>query len=235
MGGLCQTALCWPTTSAGVSRALYAPRRAEQPTADLGRCPERHLRLQRLRRRVKAKDHDAGLGRVCAPLLPARVAGAFCEDPALRFARQSPAPGTPGPCPQTFGNLCPDGSGAGAAWPGTGPSDAAGIVCLLPTADVGPGAGSGAAACGAAGGYPGLIMKNVLHPQNVLRENAPPTAWRHGAAAQTPGRVPAPVCLAWNGWLVAHLRREQAPLFTADRCGRCCDATLELARIYFPQ
>lgn len=78
-------------------------------------------------------------------------------------------------------------------------------------------------------------MKNALHPQNVLRENAPPTAWEPGAAARAPDPVGTPVCLAWTGWLVPDLSREQAHLSTAGRCGRDCAAALELARIYFPQ
>ena len=78
-------------------------------------------------------------------------------------------------------------------------------------------------------------MKNVLHPQNVLPENAPPRACGHDAVAGNLRRVRTTLCLARNWWFVPQLSREQAHLFTAGRWGRCCDAPLELARIYFPQ
>jgi hypothetical protein len=78
-------------------------------------------------------------------------------------------------------------------------------------------------------------MKKVLHAQNILRENAPPTACGHGAAPQEPGQARRTVCLAWSACLVRHLRHDQAHPFTAGPEGRCCNAALELARIYFPQ
>ncbi len=75
-------------------RVAISPRRLlaldpQQPNGD--------LRLEGLRRRAPTQDHDAGAEGVRAPVLPASVAGALRQNPALRLLEQPPTQGLCGP------------------------------------------------------------------------------------------------------------------------------------------
>ena len=81
---------CWPTSRATLTGS---------PSATAGfwpwtRQPKGNLRLEGLRRRSPAQDHDLAAQRVRAPVLPAPVAAALRENPPLRLAGQ-PWPPSP--------------------------------------------------------------------------------------------------------------------------------------------